>query len=86
MYNGTNLIPMHSSGVNLERLFTVICLFVLTGCGVKGDPLPPEQPPRLGRGYPTYSKASEAVSPDYSASESEKKKKQKKEKSNEYSP
>jgi hypothetical protein len=24
------------------------------GCGVKGDPLPPELPPEIGRGEPTY--------------------------------
>ena len=63
--------------MKLEAILKVICIFFilicLVGCGVKGDPLPPEQPPRLGRGYPTYSKASEAVSPDYSSQEEEKK-------------
>ncbi|MCB0406935.1 MAG: hypothetical protein KDD34_01960, partial [Bdellovibrionales bacterium] len=42
-----------------------IALGGLFGCGVKGDPLPPEKAPRLGRGHPTYSGASEYVSPDY---------------------
>ncbi len=27
------------------------------GCGVKGNPEPPDTPPRLGRGQPTYEKA-----------------------------
>lgn len=33
----------------------------LGGCGVKGDPLPPERPPRMGRGRPTYRKAAEKI-------------------------
>jgi hypothetical protein len=46
----------------------VICKIVmlfssvfLTGCGVKGDPLPPEKPPELGRGRPTYKRATEEI-------------------------
>ncbi len=39
--------------------------FVLNGCGVKGDPLPPEQAPRLGRGHPTFTKASRQLTPDF---------------------
>ena len=31
------------------------------GCGVKGDPLPPERPPELGRGKPSYSRATEGM-------------------------
>ena len=31
------------------------------GCGVKGDPLPPEKPATLGRGEPSYKKASEDI-------------------------
>lgn len=34
--------------------FISLCLL---GCGVKGDPLPPEDAPTLGRGTPTYSRA-----------------------------
>jgi hypothetical protein len=33
----------------------------LTGCGVKGDPLPPEKPAELGRGRPTYRRATEEI-------------------------
>jgi hypothetical protein len=32
---------------------------LVLGCGVKGDPLPPETPAPIGRGYPTYHKAVE---------------------------
>ncbi len=33
----------------------------LAGCGVKGDPLPPEKPVELGRGRPTYRRATEGI-------------------------
>lgn len=36
-------------------------LFFLIGCGVKGDPVPPDKPPELGRGQPTYRKATEKI-------------------------
>ncbi len=36
-------------------------LFVLLGCGVRGDPLPPERPPEIGRGRPTYRRATEEI-------------------------
>lgn len=36
-------------------------LFALTACGVKGDPLPPEKPSELGRGRPTYKRATEGI-------------------------
>ncbi|MCB0383810.1 MAG: hypothetical protein KDD43_00350 [Bdellovibrionales bacterium] len=32
-----------------------------TGCGVKGDPLPPEKPPELGRGKPSYNRATKGM-------------------------
>ena len=31
------------------------------GCGVKGDPLPPEKPADIGRGRPTYKRATEEI-------------------------
>lgn len=31
------------------------------GCGVKGDPLPPEKPAEIGRGRPTYKRATEGI-------------------------
>ncbi len=39
--------------------FSLVC--ALAGCGVKGDPLPPEKPTELGRGRPTYRRASEEI-------------------------
>jgi hypothetical protein len=36
-------------------------LIFASACGVKGDILPPEKPPVLGRGKPTYRRASEKV-------------------------
>ena len=33
----------------------------LNGCGVKGDPLPPEKAAEMGRGRPTYRRATERV-------------------------
>jgi hypothetical protein len=36
-------------------------IFVLAGCGVKGDPLPPEKPADIGRGRPTYKRATEEI-------------------------
>ncbi|MEO0335735.1 MAG: hypothetical protein AAF202_05050 [Pseudomonadota bacterium] len=40
------------------RVFVLsLLIFCLAGCGVKGDPLPPEDAPKLGRGTPTYSRA-----------------------------
>lgn len=40
----------------------VICIMTigtLVGCGVKGDPIPPATPVELGRGQPTYKRATE---------------------------
>lgn len=37
------------------------CGVQLLGCGVKGDPLPPEKPAELGRGRPTYKRATEGL-------------------------
>ncbi|RME16529.1 MAG: hypothetical protein D6797_04355 [Bdellovibrio sp.] len=36
-----------------QYLCAIILLYVL-GCGIKGDPLPPEAPPEIGQGYPTF--------------------------------
>lgn len=37
----------------------LILIFCISGCGVKGDPLPPLTPTELGRGQPTYKSATE---------------------------
>lgn len=45
-----------------RRIFSLIAaLLTLNGCGVRGDPLPPEKPPELGRGRPTYRRATEGI-------------------------
>ncbi len=33
----------------------------ISGCGVKGKPQPPLTPPILGRGEPSFSKATETI-------------------------
>lgn len=38
-----------------------VTLAWLNACGVKGDPLPPERPADLGRGRPTYKRATEKI-------------------------
>lgn len=45
----------------LVAAFGVLTFGVLSGCGVKGDPLPPEKPLEIGRGRPTYKKATEGI-------------------------
>lgn len=42
-------------------MFLVLTFFLLSACGVKGDPVPPERPPSLGRGRPTYKRATEDI-------------------------
>lgn len=39
----------------------IVVVTNLMGCGVKGDPLPPERPVELGRGRPTYKRAAERI-------------------------
>lgn len=45
----------------LKSLLIFSALTVASGCGVKGDPLPPERPADLGRGRPTYKRATEKI-------------------------
>jgi hypothetical protein len=45
-----------------RKLFSVCAILIwIAGCGVKGDPLPPEKPVELGRGRPTYKRATEGI-------------------------
>lgn len=50
---------------SLKKALNCSLLFVglmwLAACGVKGDPLPPEKPVELGRGRPTYKRATEGL-------------------------
>lgn len=40
-----------------QIIFFLATLGTLMGCGVKGDPLPPEEPAYIGRGEPSFKKA-----------------------------
>lgn len=45
----------------IRRIELGLILLALVNCGVKGDPVPPEKPPELGRGHPTYKRATEDI-------------------------
>lgn len=59
---------------NLNITLMIIILFAL-GCGVKGDPQPPTEMPPLGRGRPTFDKASKELIEKERAREEEDKRK-----------
>jgi hypothetical protein len=52
---------MSSRSKNLTVSGVVVILCLVSGCGVKGDPLPPERPIDIGRGRPTYKRATEKI-------------------------
>ena len=43
------------------KIIIAVAIVAGLGCGVKGDPLPPEKPVELGRGRPTYKRATEGI-------------------------
>jgi hypothetical protein len=45
----------------IKIFFAILLLFTFSNCGVKGKPLPPENPQVLGPGYYNYKKATEGV-------------------------
>jgi len=48
--------------MNMRSLVAIVALITVNlGCGVKGDPLPPEVPARIGRGQPTYKGALQGI-------------------------
>lgn len=40
-------------------------LSALLGCGVRGDPIPPTEPPSLGRGQPMYKEVTKDLATPY---------------------
>lgn len=45
----------------IDAVLLCLALSGIAGCGVKGDPLPPLRPTELGRGRPTYKRATEKI-------------------------
>lgn len=45
----------------LRSSFALLILISLIRCGVKGDPVPPDKPTEIGRGRPTYRRATEGI-------------------------
>lgn len=43
----------------MKILFGLLVCLGLLACGVKGDPIPPEEPAYIGRGRPSFRKAVE---------------------------
>lgn len=39
----------------------IIGLIGFCGCGVKGDPMPPEKPAHIGQGNPNYRRATKGI-------------------------
>ncbi len=64
------------------RFSLAVLILSLLGCGVKGDPLPPEKPANLGRGRPTYKRATEGIKIDKSIHDEEEKEDEKDEEEN----
>lgn len=44
-----------------KYVVTALLFLFVVSCGVKGDPLPPEKPVEIGRGRPTYRRATEPL-------------------------
>ncbi len=42
-----------------KLILLTIFLLSVPGCGVRGRPQPPETPPEIGRGQPTFRRATE---------------------------
>ena len=63
--------------------FIILGVFLAqVSCGVRGDPVPPQDPVELGRGQPTYKKATKDlafpdVPPVYAPEDKDEKKKSK---------
>ena len=66
---------MHSKlRLKILRISVLLFAFAIAACGVRGDPVPPKKPSDLGRGQPTYRKATEKIPlQNYSPNEDEEK-------------
>ena len=42
---------------------SLLIFFGVAACGVKGKPLPPLEPPTIGRGAPSYKRTAEEAKP-----------------------
>lgn len=62
--------PLGTFGL-LQALICIVSLCFFSGCGVKGDPLPPERPPEIGRGKPTFQRATRNIQLPYDDYEDE---------------
>gem|GEM_PF-6406961 len=67
---GHTLTRFHSQMPQMPRpALLIFCLFaMLAGCGVKGKPLPPQRPPEIGRGAPTYKRTGAELQPSVAPS------------------
>ncbi|MDX9731651.1 MAG: hypothetical protein RBT63_07765 [Bdellovibrionales bacterium] len=54
---------MKRDSILLLSAVVVLGLVVISGCGVKGKPLPPLSPAEIGRGVPTYKGTAEQAKP-----------------------
>lgn len=45
----------------IKLIGLALAFLFAAACGVKGDPMPPEKPIEIGRGRPTYKKATEGI-------------------------
>lgn len=61
------------SNILFRVLFTATA-GLLIGCGIKGDPLPPEKPIEIGRGRPTYKRGLQLQEPEQQKLKQKKKK------------
>ena len=43
----------------MKTISILIAAYFVSGCGVRGDPMPPGTPAELGRGKPNYKRATE---------------------------
>lgn len=43
----------------MKAIVFLVIIIAVSGCGVKGDPIPPGTPVELGRGQPMYKRATE---------------------------